>query len=72
MPVSCAIFIPLITIGSAIFGFNLNKDVKKQTITTYTVNIYMYKTIEANANTVASPTTRKSLAYTGNCLSLYG
>ena len=26
----------------------------------YTVNIYMYKTIEANANTIAIPTTGKS------------
>ena len=35
----------------------------------YTVNIYMYKTIEARVNTVAIPTTGKS--YIRNSFSLY-
>ena len=36
-----------------------------------TVNIYNYTTIEANANTGEIPTTSKSVAYTGNCFTLY-
>ena len=34
-----------------------------------TVNVYMYKTIQARVNTVAIPTTANPVAYTGNCLS---
>ena len=37
----------------------------------YTVNIYMYKTIEANANTVAIQLLGNPVAYTGKCFTLY-
>ena len=41
-----------VTVGKVIYILGL--------LLPYTVNIYMYKTIEANANTVAIPTTGKS------------